>query len=181
MRLTDHITLNFSNNISTAAVFLEIIKKAFDTTWHRDLLYELSKLQFPTNLIRLINSYLSNRKSRVSVEGKLSTPRKTQAGVTQGSVLAPTLYSLYINDIPQIPGFHLALFADDTCIYATDCKESYVLRKLQCGLNAMEAWCECWNIKLMRMRLGPSTSPIDIDRSGLSYVETTEHPVCKTC
>jgi hypothetical protein len=29
---------------------------------------------------------------------------------------------------------------------ATDCKESYVLRKLQRGLNAMKEWCEQWNV-----------------------------------
>jgi hypothetical protein len=40
MRLTDHVTLNFNNNMSTAAVFLDI-EKAFDTTWHRGLLYKL--------------------------------------------------------------------------------------------------------------------------------------------
>jgi hypothetical protein len=33
-------------------------------------------------------------------------------------------------------------------IYATYCKESYVLKKLQCGLTAMEAWCEHWNIEI---------------------------------
>jgi hypothetical protein len=33
-----------------------------------------------------------------------------------------TLYNLYIN-IPQITGINLALFADDTSLYATDCKE----------------------------------------------------------
>jgi hypothetical protein len=48
MRLTDHITMNFSNNMSTAAVFLDI-EKAFDTTWHPGLLCEISKLQFPAN------------------------------------------------------------------------------------------------------------------------------------
>jgi hypothetical protein len=37
MRLTDHVTPNFNNNISTAAVFLDI-EKAFDTTWHSGLL-----------------------------------------------------------------------------------------------------------------------------------------------
>jgi hypothetical protein len=42
----------------------------------------------------------------------------------------------------------LALFADDTCLYATDRKEGYVLRKIQRGLNSMAAWCESWNIKL---------------------------------
>jgi hypothetical protein len=41
MRLADHVTLNFNNKMSTAAVFLDI-EKAFDTTWHSGLLYELS-------------------------------------------------------------------------------------------------------------------------------------------
>jgi len=67
MRLTDHITLNFNNNMSTAAVFLDI-GNAFDTTWHSGLLHKISKLQFPTNVTKLINSYLSNRKFRVSIE-----------------------------------------------------------------------------------------------------------------
>jgi hypothetical protein len=38
-RLTDHITLNFNNEMSTAAVFLDI-EKAFDTLWHPGLLYK---------------------------------------------------------------------------------------------------------------------------------------------
>jgi hypothetical protein len=45
MRLTDHVTLNFNNKISTAAVFLDI-EKAFGTTRHSGLLYKLSKLDF---------------------------------------------------------------------------------------------------------------------------------------
>jgi hypothetical protein len=78
----------------------------------------------------------------------MSTPRYMQAGVPQGSVLSPTLYNLYINDIPQTPGVNLALFADDTCLYATDFKEGCVLRKIQRGLDSMAAWCERWNIKI---------------------------------
>jgi hypothetical protein len=47
MRLTDHVTLNFNNKMSTAVVFWEI-EEAFDTTWHSGLLYNLSKLEFST-------------------------------------------------------------------------------------------------------------------------------------
>jgi hypothetical protein len=65
-----------------------------------------------------------------------------QAGVPQGSVLSPTLYTLYINNIPQTSGINLALFADGTCLYAIDRKEGYLLRKIQRGLNSMAAWCE---------------------------------------
>jgi hypothetical protein len=111
-------------------------------------LYKLSKLQLSVSLIKLINSYQSHRKSIVSVEGELSTPRQIDAGVPQGSVLAPTLYSLYINDTSQTSRVQLALFADDTCMYATEGKEGYVLKKLQHCLTAMEAWCEQWNIKI---------------------------------
>jgi len=78
----------------------------------------------------------------------MSTPREIQAWVPQGSVLSPVLYNLYINDAPQTPGTQLALFADDTCIYATDRKEGFTIRKVQRGLTAMEEWCECWNIKI---------------------------------
>jgi hypothetical protein len=54
MRLADHVTLHFNNNMSTAAVFLDI-ENAFETTWQPGLLYKLSQLQFSTSLIKLIS------------------------------------------------------------------------------------------------------------------------------
>jgi hypothetical protein len=68
--------------------------------------------------------------------------------VPQGSVLAPVLYSLYINDAPAAPGIHFALFADDTCVYATEKHERLVLNKLQRGLIAVGSWCQRWNLKI---------------------------------
>jgi hypothetical protein len=58
MRLTDHVTLNFNNNISPAVVLL-VIEKSFDTTWHIGLLYKLSTLRFSICLIKLISPFLS--------------------------------------------------------------------------------------------------------------------------
>jgi hypothetical protein len=46
MWVTDHVALNFSNNIFTTAVFLDI-ETAFDTTWRTDILYTQLKLEFP--------------------------------------------------------------------------------------------------------------------------------------
>jgi hypothetical protein len=117
-------------------VFLDI-GKVFDTTWHSGLLYKLTKLELLTSLIKLIGSFLSQRKFRFSVKGEISTPRVMQAGVPQGSVLCPTFFNMHINDVPQIHGVHLALFADDTCLYATDRKEGFVVRKLQRGLSSL--------------------------------------------
>jgi hypothetical protein len=123
--------------MSTATVFLDI-EKAYDPTWHSGLLYILSKLEFSTNLIKLLGYFLSQRKFKVSVEGVMSTPRVMQAGVPQGSVVSPTIFNSYINDGPQTRGAHLALFADDTCLYARDRKESFIVRKLQRSLSSME-------------------------------------------
>jgi hypothetical protein len=102
MRLTDLVTLNFNNNMSTPAVFLDI-EKAFDTTWHPGLLYKLSKIKFSVNLIKLISSFLSQRKFRVSVEGEMSSPREMQAGVHKVTSCPP--YCIIF--ISMIPPKHL--------------------------------------------------------------------------
>jgi hypothetical protein len=96
MRLADHVTLNFNNTLR----YSWISKKTLTQKWHPGLFYKFSKLQFSNRLIKLISSFLSQRKFRVSVEGEISTPRYMQAGVPQGSVLSFTLYNLYINNTP---------------------------------------------------------------------------------
>jgi hypothetical protein len=90
MRLADHVTLNFNNKMSIAAVFLDI-EKAFDTTWHTGLLYMLYKLNFSTRMTKLILIHFYCNKISVSVEGKMSTSRCMKAGMPQGSVMSPTL------------------------------------------------------------------------------------------
>jgi hypothetical protein len=75
MGLADHITLNFSIDMSVAAVFLDIMK-AFGTTWHSGLLYNFSELEFSTSLIKLITSSLADRKIKALVEGEFLCQEK---------------------------------------------------------------------------------------------------------
>jgi hypothetical protein len=58
VKLTDHTTSNFNNNMYTTALFLDI-EKVFATTQHHGLLYKLHKLKFSTNLIKRNSSFLS--------------------------------------------------------------------------------------------------------------------------
>jgi hypothetical protein len=69
------VTLNLNNNVSTAAVFLNI-ENAFDILWHSGLLYKLLELEFCASVVKLTPSFFTNRKFKVSVEGELSTPRE---------------------------------------------------------------------------------------------------------
>jgi hypothetical protein len=86
-------------------------------------------MEFFTNLIKLTSSFLSQTNFRVLVEGEMSTQRDMKSGETQGSILSPKLYNLYINDTLQTTGINLPLFADGTSLYTTEHKKDYVLRK----------------------------------------------------
>jgi hypothetical protein len=156
MRLADHVTLNFNNTTSTAAVFLDV-EKAFDTTRHSGLLYIISELEFTTSLVKLI-AFLTDRKSIVLVEGEISTPRNIAGGVPQGSIFAATLHNVYKYVAPAAPATHLAPVADDTCIYTTEKHECLVLCKLQRGLTAVNSLCESCNIKINERKLRQSIS-----------------------
>jgi hypothetical protein len=82
--------------------------------------------------------------------------------------------------MPRTPGVHLALFVDDTPIYATDRKESYVLRKLQRGLNAMEKWCENWNTIINEEKTRAVYFPQGLKPSrDLPHFERPGHHVCE--
>jgi hypothetical protein len=76
--------------------------------------------------------------------------RENSSRGARGSVLVPVLFSLYtcISDAPATPGIRLALFMNDSSIYATEKHECRVLSKIQRGLTAVGSWCECWNIKI---------------------------------
>jgi hypothetical protein len=98
MRLADHVTLNFNNKMSTAALFLDI-EKAFDTTWHSALLYKMSKLNFSTRIIKLIGSFLLQRKFSFSVKAKYLR----QYVCKQGCHKVPSYPPLYTTCILMIP------------------------------------------------------------------------------
>jgi hypothetical protein len=124
-----------------AAVFLDI-EKAFNTTWYSGLLYKLSELGFLTSHIKLIASFLTDRKFKVLVEDEFPMPWKQQQGCLK------VLSSPHICNTPVALGTHLTLFKKDTCIYETEKHECRVLCKLQHNLTAVKSWCECWNTKM---------------------------------
>jgi hypothetical protein len=96
------------------AVFLDI-SLAFDTVWHHGLLQKLHALGLVGNLPRFVQQFLSLCRIAVRIDGELSSSYPISAGVPQGSVISPALFSIMIDDL-----FHkcsddisYSLYADD--------------------------------------------------------------------
>ena len=65
----------------------------------------------------LLFSFLNNRQLRVVVVGKSSQEYPVIAGVPQGSILAPTLFLLYINNLSDDVICDIAIYADDATLF----------------------------------------------------------------
>ena len=117
------ITLNdlmksYDSNIQTDLAILDF-SKAFDTVSHRKLLYKLNNYGINGNIHRWIkfNTFLTQRKQQVVVEGEHSSPVNVDSGVPQGTVLGPLLFLCFINDLPLHVSSSVRLFADDCLLY----------------------------------------------------------------
>ena len=114
----DRIARAFNRSRAIWAVALDT-SKAFNRVWHAGLLHKLKSYGISGHIFGLISSFLSNRRLQVVLDGKSSQEYPVNAGVPQGSILGPTLFLLYINDLPDDVICNIAISADDTTLYST--------------------------------------------------------------
>ena len=94
------------------------ICKAFDRVWHTGLLHRLKSSGISGLIFGLISSFLSNRRLRMVLDAKSSQEYPVNARVPQGSILGPTLFLLYIDDLPDDVICDFAIYADDNTLYS---------------------------------------------------------------
>ena len=138
--LSEMIKSHLDKNTYVGAVFLDL-KKAFDTVNHQVLMAKLSHFNFSVDALFWFQSYLSNRTQCVTIDGIKSTHLGNPAGVPQGSILGPLLFSLYINDLPDIcPSLNVQMYADDAVIFTEGKNAETIAAKLTSGLLEVKSW-----------------------------------------
>ena len=136
------------------SIFFDIAS-AFDKVWHNGLIYKLIKIKFPNHIISWIKEFLNNRLLSVRVNNTVTPKMEIKAGVPQGAVLSPKLFSIFINDLPikyNKNKLYSLLFADDLCAYKIFKKNGNVNKQIQAYLNWIEKWLTQWRLMMAPLK-----------------------------
>lgn len=129
------------------------IEKAFDTVWHAGLIFKLQNtFHFNPHTIKFISNFLTNRSFQIHIENSYSNKSIILAGVPQGAVISPVLFSIYTADIPVLPNCNsnpkISLYADDAMIYFSSPRVERTIYQLNEYLNTLYDYYNFWKIKI---------------------------------
>ena len=111
----------------------------------------------------MIEIFLRNRYFSVKVNGVLSSKRNIECGVPQGAVLSPTLFNLYINDLPsrtpsdlnKNDSEHTMLYADDLAYLLVFKDKAEAETRSQRYLDELEIWMNKSRLQLAPHKCSP--------------------------
>ena len=115
LKLRDDIKRAMNTSEVTLGVLLDF-SKAFNTIDHLTLLQKLYKMKFPVEALKLIQSYISERRQYVQIDDKTSSTQLNNFGVPQSSI-CPVLFNLYIVYVIDNISCNSLQYADDTTLY----------------------------------------------------------------
>ena len=106
--------------------------------------FKLQNLGTANKVLLYFESYLTNRPQSTRLATSLSEQLTITHGVPQGSILGPTLFSLYMNDLPEVIKFsNIESYVDGTKIYFSFASKNIdsCLRHAAEDLKHVSEWC----------------------------------------
>ena len=143
LSLTTYVENGYQRRDKTGVVFLDLTA-AYDTLWHKGLLVKLSKV-LPCWAVSVIELLLGQRRFRVHMGDISSSWRVQKNGMPQGSVLAPTLFNLNINDLPATT-CRKFIYADDICIAHQERKFEDFNTTINTDIAKISEFCQRWRL-----------------------------------
>ncbi|KAF2353761.1 Reverse transcriptase domain [Trinorchestia longiramus] len=125
------------------------ISKPFDAIPRYPLIEKILNTELHNNTKRWLANYLSGRQTYVHNNGKFSKTHNIPNGIPQGSVLSPTLFNLYMHDIPQPPkNLHIASYADDITFTSTHSNICKHMLRSQHYMDTITTWMNTNTLKI---------------------------------
>ena len=110
------------------------------------LISKMSQAGFSQNMLQWFSSFLVRRQQQVLVNGSYSSWETVRSGIPQGTVLGPTLFLIFVNDLPKCLSTDCALFADDTTTYAIGRDTQLICTNLSSDISAASNWAQSWGM-----------------------------------
>ncbi|KAJ8719480.1 hypothetical protein PYW08_011655 [Mythimna loreyi] len=191
LKVTDDIRWAMDNKSLTVLVLLDF-SCAFNSVDFDILLGILKSINFSSSTLGWIDSYLRGRSQCVRLEEIFSDWCDLTAGVPQGSVLSPLLFTIFINTVTRFITSNFHLYADDLQLYrhfSLDDADS-AINAMNRDLEAIDQWAKSFGLlvnpsKSQALIIGSryyrnalnisALAPLSLNGSTIKYTDTAKN------